>query len=613
MKRINQKLSISQNGSTLPWIMVVLLFVSSLAGWFLYLQSNSDLEKNQKQKQRIQQRYTQKSDELYESWNKVQQAQDKNYQMSNQIELCNTKEKQLNKQLQQQLQRQKKNSELLSSCNKNTSDLNLQLQEKQLKIEGLINNLAIEKDSFESCQNKLQTELNNIQELQLNSEPSQQLLLEQCQANLAIENDKFKSCQNKQQAEQTLCQELQLNTDPSQQLILEQCQTNLAIENDKFKSCQNAIQKTSDGSQKEQQDLLDCRNGLQIEKIQNQELQAKYNTMEGEILSYNKQLNNQKIELEEIKLQFETSNKLTQRNKINYQNSKQLIDNKQLIIDNLNNKIEQLMSNQNNLQAHLKNADKLHQLCLTEQQNFQINRKLITKKNALITNNIIHKQNQKIELLSSVNQKINKQNTQLKADLEKLKGVNKKLHDDLKKERFDIQHLEKELNRQNKENKKDVQAFNLLRDKLKKEIDSKTITIVRQKDDSTRIKVGNDLMFTPGQTYISKQGTKILDKIATLLYKFPDRKIEIIGHTDNIPVRSGTHKQILSNWELSAARAGAAIRYLQHASKIQPQRMILVGASQYQPITQGNNDNARAKNRRIEIRLLPNKILVKKN
>ncbi len=92
--------------------------------------------------------------------------------------------------------------------------------------------------------------------------------------------------------------------------------------------------------------------------------------------------------------------------------------------------------------------------------------------------------------------------------------------------------------------------------------------------------------------------------MARLLRSYPDRKIQIIGHTDNIPVRAGNYKPILSNWELSAIRAGAIIRYLQHGTKIAPQRMSLLGASQYQPLEEGNNDFIRAKNRRIEIRLL---------
>jgi chemotaxis protein MotB len=613
MNPINKKFHNLQNGSAVAWIMVVLLLIVGLPGWYLYYQSSNDLEKNKKQKQRVQQRYSQKSDELYESWNKLQKLQDENYQINNQATLCVDKTKQLDSQLQLQIEQQKQDSELLSTCTADKKEQDLLAQEKQLKID----------------------ELTKIQASQLSVIESGQQLLEQCKIDLSDQSEKFISCQNsvsvnsqttdneqlqltecqnKLLVEQTSNQQPAINNDSSQQLLLEQCKADLALESQNFINFKKSASVNSETTEKANQQLLSCQSKLQFELNNSQDLQTKIKSNEEEMLSYKDQLDNAKTaksELEQVKAQLETSNNLSKRHKINYENSMQLINNKQLVIDNLSNKIKQLKADQNNFYTQLNNADRLYQLCLKEQQTSLVTSKLLAKKSTLIANNTIKTQNQKIELLSSENLEITNKNTQLKTDINELIDNKQKLEAELKKLRFGNQYLEKELKRIDQENKKEVIAFNLLRDKLKQEIKSKTITIARQKDDSTQIKVGNDLIFGPGQIHISKQGTQILDKIAILLNHFPDRKVEIIGHTDDIPVRSGTHKQILSNWELSAARAGAAIRYLQHASKVPPQRMILVGASQYQPIEQGYSDAVRAKNRRIEIRLLPKTTLIK--
>jgi len=153
--------------------------------------------------------------------------------------------------------------------------------------------------------------------------------------------------------------------------------------------------------------------------------------------------------------------------------------------------------------------------------------------------------------------------------------------------------------------KKEQEQLEKLKELLKEEIEAKFVTIKKvEKDSSIRIKITNNLIFNLGDTHISRKGVNILNQVAEVLKKFPKRNIKIIGHTDNIPVKKGVDSYIVSNWELSAARAAAAIRYLQHATKINPSRMHLVGASQYQPIANIDTKTGRAANRRIEICLL---------
>lgn len=105
--------------------------------------------------------------------------------------------------------------------------------------------------------------------------------------------------------------------------------------------------------------------------------------------------------------------------------------------------------------------------------------------------------------------------------------------------------------------------------------------------------------------YVNKQQSKILDKIATLAKQYPDYLIQVIGHTDNIPIAKENKKWINSNWELSAARAGSVVLYLQHGAGIDPKRIQLIGLGPYHPVNTENTAQARRMNRRIEVQLVP--------
>jgi len=60
-----------------------------------------------------------------------------------------------------------------------------------------------------------------------------------------------------------------------------------------------------------------------------------------------------------------------------------------------------------------------------------------------------------------------------------------------------------------------------------------------------------------------------------------------------------------TNWELSTARATQVTRYLQEEGGIDPKQLSATGYSEYQPVASNDTDEDKAKNRRIEIVLLP--------
>jgi chemotaxis protein MotB len=80
--------------------------------------------------------------------------------------------------------------------------------------------------------------------------------------------------------------------------------------------------------------------------------------------------------------------------------------------------------------------------------------------------------------------------------------------------------------------------------------------------------------------------------------------VEVQGHTDDLPIRGRLAERFPSNWELGGARAARVVRLLgEHG--VAPTRMRAVSFADTQPIASNETPEGRARNRRIEIRLLP--------
>jgi chemotaxis protein MotB len=75
--------------------------------------------------------------------------------------------------------------------------------------------------------------------------------------------------------------------------------------------------------------------------------------------------------------------------------------------------------------------------------------------------------------------------------------------------------------------------------------------------------------------------------------------LRVDGHTDKRPIRN---VQFPSNWELSTARAISVVKFL-IAEGIPAERLAATGFGEYQPLDEGNSEEALRKNRRIELKL----------
>ncbi len=146
-------------------------------------------------------------------------------------------------------------------------------------------------------------------------------------------------------------------------------------------------------------------------------------------------------------------------------------------------------------------------------------------------------------------------------------------------------------------------TYEQLQKKLENEIREGQVQLSEMKNRLT-VTMVNRILFPPGGVEISPEGKRVLDKVVDILSDVKDKRIQVEGHTDNVPIRV-LKKRYPTNWELSTARATEVVRYLQESGHIDPRLLSATGFSEYQPVAANDSDAGRSKNRRIEIVLLP--------
>jgi chemotaxis protein MotB len=149
-----------------------------------------------------------------------------------------------------------------------------------------------------------------------------------------------------------------------------------------------------------------------------------------------------------------------------------------------------------------------------------------------------------------------------------------------------------------------TQTYQDLQKKLEKEIQEGKVQLTEMKNRLTMTMV-DKIIFPSGSTDISKDGKLVLDKVVSILKDIKDKRIQVEGHTDNVPIVSALKKRFPTNWELSTARATEVVRYLQEQGGLDATLLSATGYSEYQPVAPNDTDDGKHKNRRIEIVLLP--------
>ncbi len=110
-----------------------------------------------------------------------------------------------------------------------------------------------------------------------------------------------------------------------------------------------------------------------------------------------------------------------------------------------------------------------------------------------------------------------------------------------------------------------AQMSKSLEDEMRSDLESKDVTISKLQGKLT-VNILDRVLFDSGEAILKPDGETVLQKIAALLAAHPTLKIHVIGHTDNVPIRA----RFASNWELSAARALAAVHFLTEKQGVIP-------------------------------------------
>ncbi|WP_372603321.1 peptidoglycan -binding protein [Actibacterium sp.] len=123
-----------------------------------------------------------------------------------------------------------------------------------------------------------------------------------------------------------------------------------------------------------------------------------------------------------------------------------------------------------------------------------------------------------------------------------------------------------------------------------------------------RFVFSSEVLFQPGSADLSPEGQAQIARVAGLLRDISgqipasiDWIIRVDGHTDNVPL-SGSG-QYRDNWELSQGRALSVVRYMTDELGFPADRLAATGFGEYQPVNPDNTAEARAQNRRIELKL----------
>jgi chemotaxis protein MotB len=107
----------------------------------------------------------------------------------------------------------------------------------------------------------------------------------------------------------------------------------------------------------------------------------------------------------------------------------------------------------------------------------------------------------------------------------------------------------------------------------------------------------DDILFPSGQAVLNEQSKSILHQLALIIRDLPN-DIRIEGHTDNVKINSSLYP---SNWHLSVNRALNTAYYLMQSESLSPEKLSIVGYSEFKPLADNSSPEGRAKNRRVDI------------
>ncbi len=137
---------------------------------------------------------------------------------------------------------------------------------------------------------------------------------------------------------------------------------------------------------------------------------------------------------------------------------------------------------------------------------------------------------------------------------------------------------------------------------LQSEVAAGRIEIQRLRD-GIGVKLSQEILFATGSAQVSLEGRNVLVRVAERL-QGEGNWVQVQGHTDDRKIHGRLARRYPSNWDLAGARATAVVRILEGAG-VSPDRLSGVSFGPNRPVGENSTSEGRARNRRIEIRLVP--------
>jgi len=121
-----------------------------------------------------------------------------------------------------------------------------------------------------------------------------------------------------------------------------------------------------------------------------------------------------------------------------------------------------------------------------------------------------------------------------------------------------------------------------------------------------RVRITDELLYVPGSVEIDAKGRTALGKVVSQLAAMAakDYEIDVVGHTDNVPVGPRLAERYPTNWELAAARATLVVRFLQD-NGVNPAKLEAISDGEYHPSASNDSVAGRAQNRSTDLVLRP--------
>ena len=144
-----------------------------------------------------------------------------------------------------------------------------------------------------------------------------------------------------------------------------------------------------------------------------------------------------------------------------------------------------------------------------------------------------------------------------------------------------------------------------LRDAIEQQFAEAALTeiMVQSIDDNQAVAItlGSDSLYRKADVSLTRDGSRILNKVGNVVASYPGWRIQVEGHTDSRPIGTTLRKRYPSNQELSLARASSVVEFFSLTTAIKSESLSSKGYAETKPVGDNATAEGREKNRRVDI------------